>query len=72
LTRRGIFLLRNLAFTEDGADNEADFRAHAKPVYETLNKLVVGEGEISKKKDVTDCARSTQLEQRLGSEESKA
>ncbi|KAJ5102175.1 hypothetical protein NUU61_004397 [Penicillium alfredii] len=35
----------------DGADDEADFRAHAEPVYRTLNKLVTGEGELSKKKD---------------------
>ncbi|KAF9253498.1 hypothetical protein CBS147333_2260 [Penicillium roqueforti] len=44
-------IIVNRLRAKDGADNEADFRAHAKPVYETLNKLVVGEGEISKKKD---------------------
>ena len=35
----------------DGSDNEDDFRALAAPVYDTLNKLVVNEGELSKKKD---------------------
>ncbi|KAJ5560945.1 Armadillo-like helical [Penicillium sp. DV-2018c] len=44
-------IIVNRLRAKDGADDEADFRAHAKPVYETLNKLVVGEGEISKKKD---------------------
>ncbi|KAJ5812967.1 Armadillo-like helical [Penicillium robsamsonii] len=44
-------IIVNRLRAKDGADNEADFRAHAKPVYETLNKLVAGEGEISKKKD---------------------
>ncbi|CAG8361775.1 unnamed protein product [Penicillium salamii] len=44
-------IIVNRLRAKDGADNEADFRAHAQPVYETLNKLVVGEGEISKKKD---------------------
>ncbi|KAJ5811495.1 hypothetical protein N7474_007796 [Penicillium riverlandense] len=34
-----------------GSDDEADFRAHAEPVYSTLNKLIAGEGELSKKKD---------------------
>jgi sister-chromatid-cohesion protein PDS5 len=44
-------IIVNRLRAKDGADDEADFRAHAKPVYETLNKLVAGEGEISKKKD---------------------
>ncbi|KAJ5873937.1 Armadillo-like helical [Penicillium soppii] len=44
-------IIVNRLRAKDGADSEADFRAHAKPVYETLNKLVAGEGEISKKKD---------------------
>ncbi|OQD90966.1 hypothetical protein PENANT_c001G10391 [Penicillium antarcticum] len=44
-------IIVNRLRAKDGADNEADFRAHAKPVYETLNKLIAGEGEISKKKD---------------------
>ncbi|GAD91802.1 sister chromatid cohesion and DNA repair protein (BimD), putative [Paecilomyces variotii No. 5] len=36
---------------KEGSDNDDDFRAHAEPVYSTLNKLVAGEGELSKKKD---------------------
>ncbi|KAL1867013.1 Sister chromatid cohesion protein pds5 [Paecilomyces lecythidis] len=36
---------------KEGSDNDDDFRAHAEPVYSTLNKLVTGEGELSKKKD---------------------
>ncbi|KAJ6051485.1 uncharacterized protein N7446_006117 [Penicillium canescens] len=44
-------IIVNRLRAKDGADDEADFRAHAKPVYETLNKLIAGEGEISKKKD---------------------
>ncbi|KAJ5479738.1 hypothetical protein N7530_005247 [Penicillium desertorum] len=51
-------IIVNRLRAKDGADNEADFRAHAKPVYETLNKLVVGEGEISKKKDTPACQKS--------------
>lgn len=44
-------IIVNRLRAKDGADDEDDFRAHAKPVYDTLNKLVVGEGELSKKKD---------------------
>ncbi|CAG8129541.1 unnamed protein product [Penicillium olsonii] len=44
-------IIVNRLRAKDGADNEEDFRALAKPVYETLNKLVVGEGEMSKTKD---------------------
>lgn len=43
-----------------GSENEADFRAHAEPVYSTLNKLVNNEGELSKKKD-TPAAQKSRL-----------
>ncbi|KAJ5785425.1 uncharacterized protein N7503_010637 [Penicillium pulvis] len=36
---------------KDGSDSDDDFRAHAVPVYDTLNKLVAGKGELSKEKD---------------------
>ncbi|EED12863.1 sister chromatid cohesion and DNA repair protein (BimD), putative [Talaromyces stipitatus ATCC 10500] len=38
---------------KDGTD-EDDFQKLAEPVYSILNKLVAGEGEISKKKDTPD------------------
>lgn len=38
---------------KDGADEE-EFQKLAEPVYTILNKLVAGEGEISKKKDTPD------------------
>ncbi|KAJ5256976.1 Armadillo-like helical [Penicillium angulare] len=44
-------IIVNRLRAQDGSDNEDDFRAHAEPVYDTLNKLVAGEGELSKKKD---------------------
>ncbi|KAB8239182.1 sister chromatid cohesion factor PDS5 [Aspergillus alliaceus] len=44
-------IIVNRLRAKGGSDGESDFRAHAEPVYSTLNKLVVGEGEISKKKD---------------------
>ncbi|KAA8648151.1 hypothetical protein EYZ11_000523 [Aspergillus tanneri] len=43
-----------------GADGEEDFRAHAEPVYDTLNKLVANQGELSKKKD-TPAAQKPRL-----------
>ncbi|OGM40282.1 sister chromatid cohesion and DNA repair protein (BimD) [Aspergillus bombycis] len=44
-------IIVNRLRAKGGSDGEDDFRAHAEPVYSTLNKLVVGEGELSKKKD---------------------
>ncbi|PLN81231.1 armadillo-type protein [Aspergillus taichungensis] len=44
-------IIVNRLRAKGGSDGEADFRAHAEPVYDTLNKLVAGEGELSKKKD---------------------
>ncbi|GMF75796.1 unnamed protein product [Aspergillus oryzae] len=44
-------IIVNRLRAKEGSDDENDFRAHAEPVYSTLNKLVVGEGELSKKKD---------------------
>jgi sister-chromatid-cohesion protein PDS5 len=44
-------IIVNRLRAKGGSDGESDFRAHAEPVYSTLNKLVVGEGELSKKKD---------------------
>lgn len=35
-------------------DSDDDFKSQAEPVYSTLNKLVAGEGEISKKKDTPE------------------
>ncbi|KAJ5239209.1 Armadillo-like helical [Penicillium chermesinum] len=46
-----IKIIVNRLRAKDGADDDDDFRAHAEPVYDTLNKLVAGEGELSKKKD---------------------
>ncbi|KAJ9191466.1 hypothetical protein DTO021D3_9183 [Paecilomyces variotii] len=43
---------------KEGSDNDDDFRAHAEPVYSTLNKLVTGEGELSKKKDTPASQKS--------------
>ncbi|RAH87632.1 hypothetical protein BO86DRAFT_414707 [Aspergillus japonicus CBS 114.51] len=36
---------------KDASDDADDFRAHAEPVYDTLNKLVMNDGELSKKRD---------------------
>ncbi|KAE8355268.1 armadillo-type protein [Aspergillus coremiiformis] len=44
-------IIVNRLRAKEGSDGESDFRAHADPVYSTLNKLVVGEGELSKNKD---------------------
>lgn len=35
-------------------DSDEDFGSQAEPVYSTLNKLVAGEGELSKKKDTPE------------------
>lgn len=51
-------IIVNRLRAKDGSDDEADFRAHAEPVYDTLNKLVVGEGELSKKKDTPATQKS--------------
>ncbi|KAJ6133988.1 Armadillo-like helical [Penicillium sp. IBT 18751x] len=51
-------IIVNRLRAKDGADGVEDFRAHAKPVYDTLNKLVVGEGELSKKKDTPATQKS--------------
>lgn len=46
-----IKIIVNRLRAKDGAGDEDDYREHAQPVYDTLNKLVAGEGELSKKKD---------------------
>lgn len=51
-------IIVNRLRAKDGSDDDADFREHAKPVYETLNKLVAGEGELSKKKDTPPSQKS--------------
>lgn len=51
-------IIVNRLRAKDGSDDEEDFRAHAKPVYDTLNKLVAGEGELSKKKDTPATQKS--------------
>lgn len=53
-------IIVNRLRAKDGSDDEADLRAHAEPVYDTLNKLVAGEGELSKKKD-TPATQKSQL-----------
>ncbi|KAJ5098068.1 hypothetical protein N7532_005069 [Penicillium argentinense] len=53
-------IIVNRLRAKDGSDSDADFREHAKPVYETLNKLVAGEGELSKKK-VTPANQKSRL-----------
>lgn len=51
-------IIVNRLRAKGGSDDEADFRAHAEPVYHTLNKLVAGEGELSKKKDTPATQKS--------------
>ncbi|KAJ5690650.1 hypothetical protein N7462_005042 [Penicillium macrosclerotiorum] len=51
-------IIVNRLRAENGSDSETDFRAHAEPVYDTLNKLVAGEGELSKKKDTPEAQKS--------------
>ncbi|KAI9375632.1 armadillo-type protein [Aspergillus egyptiacus] len=51
-------IIVNRLRAKDGADNDEDFRAHAQPVYETLNKLIVNSGELSKKKDTPATQKS--------------
>ncbi|PWY70689.1 sister chromatid cohesion and DNA repair protein [Aspergillus eucalypticola CBS 122712] len=51
-------IIVNRLRAKDGSDDEEDFRAHAGPVYDTLNKLVVNDGELSKKKDTPATQKS--------------
>ncbi|KAL4780155.1 armadillo-type protein [Aspergillus varians] len=44
-------IIVNRLRAKDGSDSDDDFRAHAQPVYDTLNKLIINSGELSKKKD---------------------
>ncbi|PYI04345.1 ARM repeat-containing protein [Aspergillus sclerotiicarbonarius CBS 121057] len=53
-------IIVNRLRAKDGSDDEDDFRAHAEPVYDTLNKLIVNDGELSKKKD-TPAAQKSRL-----------
>ncbi|KAL4883454.1 armadillo-type protein [Aspergillus karnatakaensis] len=53
-------IIVNRLRAKDGSDNDDDFRAHAQPVYDTLNKLIVNSGELSKKKD-TPAAQKSRL-----------
>ena len=55
-----IKIIVNRLRAKDGSDGDDDFRAHAEPVYDTLNKLVAGSGELSKKKD-TPAKQKSQL-----------
>ncbi|KAL5336387.1 armadillo-type protein [Aspergillus crustosus] len=51
-------IIVNRLRAKDGSDNDDDFRAHAQPVYDTLNKLIVNSGELSKKKDTPATQKS--------------
>lgn len=51
-------IIVNRLRAKDGSDGDDDFRAHAEPVYDTLNKLVANEGELSKKKDTPATQKS--------------
>ncbi|PTU17242.1 hypothetical protein P175DRAFT_0467004 [Aspergillus ochraceoroseus IBT 24754] len=51
-------IIANRLRAKDGADSDDDFRAHAQPVYDTLNKLIVNSGELSKKKDTPPAQKS--------------
>ncbi|KAJ5166035.1 hypothetical protein N7492_006331 [Penicillium capsulatum] len=53
-----VKIIVNRLRAKDGADDDEDFRAHAEPVYSTLNKLVAGEGELSRKKDTPATQKS--------------
>ncbi|RAL04195.1 sister chromatid cohesion factor PDS5 [Aspergillus ibericus CBS 121593] len=53
-------IIVNRLRAKDGSDDEDDFRAHAEPVYDTLNKLIVNDGELSKKRD-TPAAQKSRL-----------
>ncbi|KAL4871148.1 hypothetical protein BDV12DRAFT_38252 [Aspergillus spectabilis] len=51
-------IIVNRLRAKDGSDSDDDFRAHAQPVYDTLNKLIVNSGELSKKKDTPATQKS--------------
>lgn len=51
-------IIVNRLRAKGGSDGEDDFRAHAGPVYDTLNKLVANQGELSKKKDTPGTQKS--------------
>jgi sister chromatid cohesion protein PDS5 len=51
-------IIANRLRAKGGSDNVDDFRAHAEPVYSTLNKLVAAEGEISEKHDTPEAQKS--------------
>ncbi|KAJ5159614.1 uncharacterized protein N7482_006618 [Penicillium canariense] len=51
-------IIVNRLRAKDGSDGDDDFRAHAEPVYDILNKLVAGEGELSEKKDTPASQKS--------------
>ncbi|PYH91443.1 sister chromatid cohesion and DNA repair protein [Aspergillus ellipticus CBS 707.79] len=53
-----IKIIVNRLRAKEGSDGEDDFRAHAEPVYDTLNKLVLNDGELSKKKDTPATQKS--------------
>lgn len=53
-----IKIIVNRLRAKDGSDGDDDLRAHAEPVYDTLNKLVAREGELSKKKDTPATQKS--------------
>ncbi|KAL2829159.1 armadillo-type protein [Aspergillus cavernicola] len=51
-------IIVNRLRAKDGSDSDDDFSAHAQPVYDILNKLVVNSGELSKKKDTPATQKS--------------
>lgn len=51
-------IIVNRLRAKGGSESEEDFRAHAEPVYSTLNKLVNNEGELSKKRDTPPAQKS--------------
>lgn len=51
-------IIVNRLRAKGGSESEEDFRAHAEPVYSTLNKLINNEGELSKKKDTPPAQKS--------------
>lgn len=51
-------IIVNRLRAKDGSDSDDDFRAHAQPVYDTLNKLILNSGELSKKKDTPATQKS--------------
>ena len=51
-------IIVNRLRAKKSTEDEAAFRAQSEPVYSTLNKLVVNEGELSKKKDTPATQKS--------------